>query len=163
MKLKPLAAFSAVVLTACQTSNEADYTRIGYGPTFDVAHAQCEMRKGSVNQGYIAVGDPTFVAAAGLGNAIDNAVAQDQFMKNCLIIKGWKKNPAGAKSTPVAARAAVPGVPDVSPQYYTPGSWINGAILEQRASARQCEDGNKAACSRAAKLRRQIKSAGFEP
>lgn len=59
MKRKTLMVLAAIVsLCGCQTSNQADYMQIGYGPSFEVAHAQCEMRKGSVDQGYLAIGSP---------------------------------------------------------------------------------------------------------
>ena len=104
-----IALVAALALSACQTSSEADYVQIGYGPSFKIAHAQCDMRKASVNQGYIAFGSPGFVAGVGLGNAIDNAVAQDRFMKNCLILKGWEKREAGSpRGTPASAASAVP-------------------------------------------------------
>lgn len=50
MRVKALWALCATAaLCGCQTSNQADYVQIGYGPSFDVAHAQCEMQKGSVD------------------------------------------------------------------------------------------------------------------
>jgi hypothetical protein len=69
--------------------------------------SQCEMRKGSVDQGYIAIGSPGFVAGAGLGNALGNAIAEDQYMKNCLIISGWKRAPHGKGAA--AGSAVAPG------------------------------------------------------
>lgn len=78
MRVKGLLALCAsAALCGCQTNNQADYVQIGFGPSFDVAHAQCELQKRSADQGYIAIGSPAFVAGAGLGNAIDNAIAED--------------------------------------------------------------------------------------
>ncbi|MBZ9725293.1 hypothetical protein LB554_15180 [Mesorhizobium sp. CO1-1-11] len=54
MKINPIMALGAIaVLCGCQTGNQADYMQIGYGPSFDVAHAQCELKKGSADQGYL--------------------------------------------------------------------------------------------------------------
>ena len=165
MKLRLLAAFgAALVLGGCQTGNEADYMRIGYGPSFDVAHAQCDMRKGAVDQGFLAIGSPGFVAGASLGNAIGNAVAEDQYMKNCLILNGWKRRPGGATSVPATATAyAGPTTPVVTPAYYAPGSWINGAMLEYSSTIKQCHAGKKSACATASRLRRQLRAVGINP
>jgi len=63
MNRKMLMALVAIApLWGCQTSNQADYMQIGYGHSFDDVHAQCEMQKGSIDQGYIAIGSPGFVA-----------------------------------------------------------------------------------------------------
>jgi hypothetical protein len=164
MKIQLIAAVAAVlVLSGCQTSNEADYMQIGYGPSFDVAHAQCDMRKSSVDQGFWAIGSPAFVAGAGIGNALDNAVAEDQFMRNCLILKGWKRRPVGAKSATVASAYVEPGAPKISPKYYAPGPWVNGATLEYWAASRECKAGKRSSCSTAVSLRSQLHAAGFEP
>lgn len=139
--------------------------RIGYGPSFDVAHAQCDMSKGSVDQGFWAIGSPGFVAGASLGNAIGNAAAEDQYMKNCLILNGWKRRTGTAQSAPAAAATAYAGPtqPNISPGYYAPGSWINGAMLEYWATNRQCHAGKKASCATASRLRRQLRSVGINP
>jgi hypothetical protein len=168
MKARSLAVLgAALILCGCQTGNQADYVQIGYGPSFDVAHAQCEIRSGSVNQGYIAIGSPAFVAGAGLGNAIGNAVAQDQFMKNCLIINGWKKAPrsGGTKAAPVATASAQPA-PDAlaaSPGIAPPGGWINQALYQWSVANRQCDAGNKTACGTRNKLGAQLRAAGVNP
>lgn len=163
MKRKTLMALAAIVpLCGCQTSNQADYMQIGYGPSFDVAHAQCEMRKGSVDQGYIAIGSPGFVAGAGLGNALGNAIAEDQYMKNCLIISGWKRAPHGKGAS--AASAVASGVP---PTPYgvarAPGSWINTALLDWSDANNKCIAGDKAACATRSKLGGQPRAAGINP
>lgn len=139
--------------------------QIGYGPRFEVAHANCELSKGSVSQGYIAFGSPAFVAGAGLGNAIDDAVREDQFMKNCLILNGWKRSPRGQKATTVATAAypTAPTAPKVSPQYCAPGSWINGAMLEHSAASKQCKADNREACATASRPRKQLMAAGINP
>jgi hypothetical protein len=95
-----------------------------------------------VNTGYIAIGSPAFVAGAGIGNAIDNAVAQDQFMKNCLILQGWKRIPSGQKATAVAA--ANPAYADASAYApAVPGSWINSALLGWSSANNRCIAGDK--------------------
>ncbi|RUU74157.1 hypothetical protein EOD00_39190 [Mesorhizobium sp. M7A.T.Ca.TU.009.01.3.1] len=152
-----------VSLCGCQTSNQADYMQIGYGPSFEVAHAQCEMRKGSVDQGYLAIGSPAFVAGAGLGNALGNAIAEDQYMENCLIISGWKLAPHG-KGAAAAATAVATGAP---PTPYgvqrAPGSWINTALLDWSAANNKCVAGDKASCATRAKLGTLLRAAGVNP
>ncbi|MER8489337.1 hypothetical protein NKI51_10740 [Mesorhizobium australicum] len=163
MKRKSLMALAAILpLCGCQTSNQADYMQIGYGPSFDVAHAQCEMQKGSADSGYIAIGSPGFVAGAGIGNALGNLAAEDQYMKNCLIISGWKRAPHGQGAAATAAVAA--GAP---PTPYgiqrAPGSWINTALLDWSEANNKCIDGNKASCATRAKLGAQLRAAGVNP
>ncbi|ESZ68174.1 hypothetical protein X727_23130 [Mesorhizobium sp. L103C119B0] len=163
MKTKVFMALGAVaVLCGCQTSNQADYMQIGYGPSFDVAHAQCEMRKSSADQGYLAIGSPAFVAGAGIGNALGNLAAEDQYMKNCLILSGWKRAPRGQGAAAVAAVAA--GAP---PTPYgvarAPGSWINTAMLNWSDANKGCIAGNKASCATRAKLGYQLRAAGMTP
>ncbi|ESY81012.1 hypothetical protein X740_10405 [Mesorhizobium sp. LNHC221B00] len=120
------------------------------------------MRKGSVDQGYLAIGSPAFVAGAGLGNALDNAIAEDQYMKNCLIISGWKLAPRGKGAA--AATAAATGAP---PTPYgvarAPGSWINTALLDWSAANNKCVAGDKAACATRTKLGAQLRAAGVNP
>ncbi|MBZ9974037.1 hypothetical protein [Mesorhizobium sp. BR-1-1-10] len=163
MKIKVLAALGAVAaLSGCQTSNQSDYMQIGYGPSFDVAHAQCEMQKGSADQGYIAIGSPGFVAGAGIGNALGNLAAEDQYMKNCLIINGGKRSPHGQGAAAVAAVAS--GAP---PTPYgiqrAPGSWINTALLDWKDANDECVAGDKAACATRANLGAKLRAAGINP
>ncbi|TPK83414.1 hypothetical protein FJ936_20990 [Mesorhizobium sp. B2-4-13] len=163
MNRRSLMALGAtVLLCGCQTSNQADYMQIGYGPSFEVAHAQCEMQKRSADQGYLAIGSPAFVAGAGLGNALGNAVAEDQYMKNCLILNGWKRAPHGQGAAAVAAVAT--GAP---PTHYgiqrAPGSWLNTALLDWSAANNKCIAGDKAACATRARLGAQLRAAGVSP
>ena len=69
----------AALLSACQTSNPADYMQIGPGPVFAYAHARCEIASNGVDRGYFAWGSPSYVAGAALGNALGNAARRDQF------------------------------------------------------------------------------------
>jgi hypothetical protein len=167
MKIRGALALGALAaLCGCQTDNPNDYTQIGYGPSFEVAHAKCDMVKGSVDRGYFAFGSPGFVAGAGLGNALGNLAAEDEFMKNCLILNGWKRIPPGQKQMAYAAPAPAPSqmaTPKVSPAYYAPGSWINGAMLEYAATSKQCRAGQRASCTTADRLQRQLKAAGIDP
>ncbi|TGQ79345.1 hypothetical protein EN850_20875 [Mesorhizobium sp. M8A.F.Ca.ET.207.01.1.1] len=163
MNSKVLMALGVVAaLCGCQTSNQADYAQIGYGPSFEVAHAQCEMQSRSVDQGYLAIGSPAFVAGAGLGNALGNAVAEDQYMKNCLIINGWKRAPHGQGAAAVAAVAAgAPPTPFGIQR--APGSWINTALLDWSDANNKCVAGDKAACGTRAKLGARLRAAGINP
>lgn len=163
MRVKGLLALCAsAALCGCQTNNQADYVQIGFGPSFDVAHAQCELQKRSADQGYIAIGSPAFVAGAGLGNAIDNAIAEDQFMRNCLIINGWKRAPHGQGSA--AATAVASGGP---PTPYgiarAPGSWINTALLDWSDANKKCAAGDKSACATRSKVGAKLRAAGINP
>ncbi|MER9723118.1 MULTISPECIES: hypothetical protein [unclassified Mesorhizobium] len=164
MKTKVFMALGAVaVLCGCQTSNQADYMQIGYGPSFDVAHAQCEMHKGSVDQGYIAIGSPGFVAGAGIGNALGNLAAEDQYMKNCLILSGWKRAPHGQGAAVAAAAVAAGAQPTPYGIQRAPGSWINTALLDWSDANNKCVAGNKASCATRAKLGAQLRAAGVNP
>ncbi|MBZ9748293.1 hypothetical protein LB516_23970 [Mesorhizobium sp. CO1-1-7] len=163
MKINTLMALGAIAtLCGCQTSNQSDYMQIGYGPSFDVAHAQCEMQKGSADQGYIAIGSPGFVAGAGIGNALGNLAAEDQYMKNCLILSGWKRAPHGQGTAAVAAVAA-----GATPTPYgiarAPGSWINTALLDWSDANNKCVAGDKAACASRANLGAKLRAAGINP
>ncbi|MER9302919.1 hypothetical protein [Mesorhizobium sp. M0496] len=163
MKIKAFMALGAVAaLCGCQTSNQADYMQIGYGPSFEVAHAQCEMRKGSVDQGYLAIGSPAFVAGAGIGNALGNLAAEDQYMKNCLILSGWKRAPHG-QGTAAAAAVATGAPPTPYGTQRAPGSWINTALLDWSDANNKCVAGDKAACGTRAKLGAQLRAAGINP
>lgn len=163
MRVRVLLALCAgATLCGCQTSNQSDYVQIGYGPSFDVAHAQCEMQKGSADQGYIAIGSPGFVAGAGIGNALGNLALEDQYMKNCLIINGWKRAPHGQGAAAAAAVAA-----GTSPTPYgisrAPGSWINTAMLDWSDANKKCVAGDKAACATRTSLGVKLRAAGINP
>ncbi|MBZ9907763.1 hypothetical protein LB557_17285 [Mesorhizobium sp. BR115XR7A] len=163
MKINPMMALGAIaVLCGCQTGNQADYMQIGYGPSFDVAHAQCELQKGSADQGYIAIGSPGFVAGAGIGNALGNLAAEDQFMKNCLIINGWKRAPHG-KGAAAAATVASGAPPTPYGIARAPGSWINTALLDWSDANNKCIAGEKAACATRATLAAKLRAAGVNP
>lgn len=44
-----------------------------------------------VGQNTFAIGSPAFVAGAAIGDAIATGIAQENFMRNCMTIKGWKQ------------------------------------------------------------------------
>lgn len=45
------------------------------------------------------MGSPSYVAGAALGNALDNAIAEQQFIKNCMTLQGWRQDAPGAKKS----------------------------------------------------------------
>lgn len=88
-------------LVACQTS----YTYVAFVPNpeqFDMAQAKCQMMSNGVQQGYFAYGSPSFVAGAGIGNAIGNAIRVDQFMAQCMTLQGYKRVPKSGAATQAA-------------------------------------------------------------
>lgn len=105
-----------LVIAGCQTNYQ--YVRIGAGPELAYAQAQCEIMSGSVEQGVVAWGTPSYVASAQIGNALGNAIRVDQFMKNCMILQGWQRVPV-ATSTAAATRkpAYVPPKPAVKGKF----------------------------------------------
>ncbi|WP_189478828.1 hypothetical protein [Mesorhizobium sp. M1E.F.Ca.ET.063.01.1.1] len=117
------------------------------------------MQKGSADQGYIAVGSPAFVAGAGIGNALGNAIAEDEYMKNCLILSGWKR--ALHRQGAAAVATGVPPTPYGVAR--APGSWINTALLDWSDANNKCIAGDKAACASRAKLGARLKAAGIIP
>ena len=89
MKKLILAALVSIVIPfPALAANE--WQKIGQGPSFEIAEARCEIAAMGVGDGYMAIGDPDFVAGAALGNAIGNAIQQHQFKKHCMTLQGWK-------------------------------------------------------------------------
>ncbi|MGX5803365.1 hypothetical protein ACWGS9_19215 [Bradyrhizobium sp. Arg314] len=160
-----LALCAGAALSGCQTDNPNDYVQIGYGPSFDVAHAQCDMQKRSVDQGYIAIGSPGFVAGAGIGNALGNAINEDEYMRNCLIMSGWKRAPHGQGTGAAAAAASVASGAPPTPYGIAraPGSWLNTALLDWSDANKKCVAGDKAACATRASLGAKLRAAGIKP
>ncbi|RJG40828.1 hypothetical protein [Mesorhizobium sp. DCY119] len=87
-------AVATAALAGCQSSANMRWVRIGYGPELEVANAQCEIASMSVERGVVAWGSPSYVAGAQLGNAIGNEIRKAQFKKQCMILQGWKQEPA---------------------------------------------------------------------
>jgi hypothetical protein len=69
---------------------ESRWTRIGNGPSFDVAQAQCNLMAMGAERGTFAYGDTNFVAGAMIGSAIGNAIRQAYVKEQCMTIQGWK-------------------------------------------------------------------------
>lgn len=59
----------------------------------------------NVEQGIVAWGSPEYVFGAEVGNAIANEARKQQFMKNCMVIKGWGQAPAGSAAAKEMARS----------------------------------------------------------
>jgi hypothetical protein len=96
MKLKVLAAIAACFAVAgCVSGNDPNkhWEKIGPGPTYDYADAQCRIMAQQTQTGIYAQGTAQFVAGAQIGNAIGNAVRMEQFYGNCMTMSGWKKFP----------------------------------------------------------------------
>ncbi|CAN7332841.1 hypothetical protein [Rhizobium sp. LjRoot254] len=94
-----VASCAALMLAGCQTGDPngpqatktKTWTQFAPGDVLEIADAKCRMQSNSVAQGMYAQGSPGFVAGAQLGNAIGNAIAMEQFYKQCMTISGWKQ------------------------------------------------------------------------
>lgn len=86
---------AAIFVMAAPASAETQYARIGPGPSLDYARAYCDNASMGVGSGYFAYGRPAFVMGAALGNAIGNAIIQDRFYGNCMVMQGWKRIRSG--------------------------------------------------------------------
>ena len=91
---------AAVVVAASTTSSLADWTKIGPGPSYDVAEAQCSLMAMGAQSDYVAMRSPSFVAGAAIGNAIGNAIQMSIVKDKCMTIQGWKfvRTPKGYKT-----------------------------------------------------------------
>lgn len=82
-----LALCLGATLTACVQHQWA------YGPTatkpFEQASGQCKLVSMGAEEGYLAIGRPSFVAGAALGNAIGNAVRINQAFNACMEAQGF--------------------------------------------------------------------------
>lgn len=109
--MKNLAVLTlAVCLSGCATN----YTYVPIVPNprqIEMAEAQCQMMSTSAQQGMFAMGSPSYVAGAQIGNAIGNAIRVDQFMQQCMTLQGWKRVSVQQKTTaamPVANQSHSP-------------------------------------------------------
>ena len=93
--LKLAAPLAFLSLVACQTTDNMTFEKIGYSPDVDYAKAKCEIASMGVEQQVFAFGSPGYVAGAQLGNAIGNAIRKQEFMRNCMVLNGWRAT-AGA-------------------------------------------------------------------
>lgn len=100
MKRAATIAGMALMVAAVTPAQAAyQYIQIGPGPTIEYAQAYCENAAMGVGQGVWAYGSPSYVLGAQLGNAIGNAILQDRFMTNCLVMNGWKRVRVSAPAT----------------------------------------------------------------
>jgi len=121
-------AIAMAALAGCQSSANMKWVKIGYGPELEFANAQCEIASMSVERGVVAWGSLGYVAGAQLGNAIGNEIRKAQFKKQCMILQGWKQEPARHPSmgpAPGASAAAQRQQADVrkakaNDQYFPP-------------------------------------------
>jgi hypothetical protein len=95
---------AAAALAASTTASLAEWTKIGPGPNFEIAEAQCNLMAMGAERGHIAYGSPSFVAGAAVGSAIGNSMRRSYVRKNCMVLQGWKDVPI--KGQPVAANPA---------------------------------------------------------
>ncbi|ASW08569.1 hypothetical protein RsS62_64530 [Rhizobium dioscoreae] len=114
-----LAAAMATGLSSCVTNYKYEPI-IPNPPNMEMTQARCQMMAGSVDQGYIAFGSTSYVTGAAIGNALGNAIREDQFMQQCMTMNGWRrvagpgqtsstKHSSGPKWTPPKQRPAVLG------------------------------------------------------
>jgi hypothetical protein len=92
--MKAMRLVAAVGLVACASSCATNYTYepiVPNPPNMEMTQAQCQMLSSSTQQGIVAWGSTSYVAGAQLGNAIGNAVAADQFVRQCMTMNGWRR------------------------------------------------------------------------
>lgn len=148
--LNAAAGCAALILAGCQSTANTHWEKIGYGPTFDYAEAQCRIMATGTQQGVIAWGSPGFVAGAQLGNAIGNAVREAEFMKNCMTLQGWKRMPnAPQKAKAVTTSFQRTNISSLLDQW---ASWNN-----------QCVAGKKSACQARNTVGAQLAKLGVNP
>lgn len=102
---KVLFLLFVVALAGCQSSANMTWTRIGNGPPLEYAEAQCNIAAMGTEQQIVAWGSPGYVAGAQLGNAIGNEMRRIEFMKNCMVLQGWKQVPKAP--TPPTSKPAL--------------------------------------------------------
>ncbi len=141
---------AVVVLAACQSSANMQWTQIGPGPTLQYAEAQCNIGAMGVERGVIAWGSPSYVAGAQIGNAIGNAIRQAEFKKNCMVMQGWKQVPVGNVPTVNAAKTGGGSAADLIL------AWGNANKLCTENSA-----GNASECAKRSDLERGLNAQGF--
>jgi hypothetical protein len=67
------------------------WVQIGAGPSLAYAQAYCDNASMGVGSNVVAWGSTSYVLGAQLGNAIGNAIMQDRFYTNCMVMQGWQK------------------------------------------------------------------------
>lgn len=99
-------ALAACVVILPLASCVSTYEPIVAAPVpLEMAQARCEMLSTSTQQGYFAYGSQSYVAGAALGNAIGNAVRQDQFIRQCMTLSGWRRTDGSAPQAKNIQRA----------------------------------------------------------
>jgi hypothetical protein len=98
---KLILALAAVAVAASTTASRAEWTKIGPGPSYDVAEAQCSLMAMGAERGTFVFGSPAFVAGASIGSAIGNAIRTSIVKEKCLTINGWKNIRTAPKRTVV--------------------------------------------------------------
>jgi hypothetical protein len=124
-------ALAAVTVVASTTASLAEWTKIGPGPSYDVAEAQCSLMAMGGQSGTIAFGSPGFVAGAAIGSAIGNAIRMSIAKEKCMTINGWKNIRAQKGIRTVVTRNGK--VKKVGPTK----TYATGAICQRNPSA--CE------------------------
>lgn len=92
-------AAAVLALLAATSVAEAKWVKVGPGPGLEYAMASCENQAMGVQRGFFAFGSASYVAGAALGNAIGNAIRQDRFRRNCMLMAGWKDIKTKAEQT----------------------------------------------------------------
>lgn len=99
---KILMAFFVLVSPAAA---KTQYVQIAPGPSLDYARAYCDNASMGVGSNVVAWGSTSYVLGAQLGNAIGNAIMQDRFYNNCMVMQGWKRvRAAGGGDGPFQGR-----------------------------------------------------------
>ncbi|MBB6483575.1 hypothetical protein [Rhizobium lusitanum] len=102
-----LVATMAAGLSSC-TTNYAYEPIIPNPPNMEMTQARCQMMASSVDQGYFAYGSTSYVAGAAIGNALGNAIREDQFMRQCMTMSGWRRVPGPGQGKVTKAHSATP-------------------------------------------------------
>lgn len=85
---------AAIFMTAILSEPVAAKTQwmqIGAGPSLAYAQAYCDNASMGVGSNVVAWGSTSYVLGAQLGNTIGNAIMQDRFYTNCMVMQGWQK------------------------------------------------------------------------
>ena len=127
---------TALFLSACQTP--IAYQRIGYGPDLEYSKAECANGSTSAERGYFAMGSPGYVLGAQLGNAIDNEVRKAEYMKNCMVMHGWR----GVSANELEAMKASKPLRGSTPVVDANGKVLPQSAATERASSQLLGDGS---------------------
>ena len=97
--------FAVLALMVIAYPAKAEYVR---AKPNDVAQAEayCNMVARGSRQGYIAFGNPDFVAGAAIGNGLGNIIRQARTKQDCMTMLGFEWKKSGKKP-----RSAVGGPP----------------------------------------------------